>query len=68
MFPQTIKVQAKTEDVKKVLRTEDYRDIYDGNEILTITGAKAYWRGGGWWVFSGYAWDGRDTKELLYRL
>jgi hypothetical protein len=36
-----------------------------GDSNLLITGAKAYYRGGGWWAISGYSWDGKDVDDVI---
>lgn len=36
--------------------------------ILAKTGAKLYYRNGGWWILSGYAWDNSDVDELIIGL
>ena len=33
-----------------------------GNELLLRTHAKAYYKGGGWWLISGYHADGTDVS------
>ena len=34
-------------------------------EILATTSAKLYYQGGGWWVISGYSYDGKDVDDLI---
>lgn len=36
-----------------------------GGEVCLFTYAKAYYRGGGWWLISGYSSDGSDVAEVL---
>lgn len=43
-------------------------DMFTDAPNLLLTGAKAYFSGGGWWRISGYAWDGRDVKPLIKML
>ena len=43
--------------------TTSHRD-----EQLLVSGAKAYWLGGGWWHISGYAHDGSDVDSMLERI
>jgi hypothetical protein len=35
------------------------------NELLMASYAKAYYKGGGWWLISGYAHDGSDLDKTL---
>jgi len=34
-------------------------------EILAYTGAKLYYKGGGWWLISGYSADNNDVDRLI---
>lgn len=36
-----------------------------GEPYSTLNYAKVYYRGGGWWIISGYHWNGKDTDESL---
>ena len=38
----------------------------DGHENLLWTGAKAYYRKGGIWLFSGYSANNSDINKLFY--
>lgn len=38
----------------------------DGSETLMYTYAKAYYRGGGVWLISGYKQDSSDVMDLIY--
>jgi hypothetical protein len=40
-------------------------NIVVNQEILAYTSAKLYYRGGGWWVISGYSHDGDDVNKLI---
>jgi hypothetical protein len=37
-------------------------------EVLLSSGAKAYFRGGGWWDVYGYAYDGSDIEHVITKL
>lgn len=39
-----------------------------GEANLVFTGAKAYYRGGGWWAISGYSSSGEDVDKVLDKL
>lgn len=62
---KSVRIRAK----RKVAEFTLYRDEtinMDGSENLTKTGAKIYYRGGGWWLVSGYDWDGTDVDQALF--
>ena len=40
-------------------------DLVSGREVLLLTGAKAYYRGGDLWLISGYAFDGKDVDAIV---
>jgi len=40
----------------------------DNEANLLFTGAKAYYRGAGWWHISGYHYAGEDVSRVLNRL
>lgn len=45
-------------------------DSIKGEALLTKTGAKMYYRGGGWWGVVGYHhanWDVMELKEILIK-
>ena len=62
-----ITIKANKTDAKRVL-CDPEAVITKNQEYLTITGAKLYYRGGGWWRLSGYNWDGSDIFKLLANL
>jgi hypothetical protein len=63
-----VTIRTTFDNISKVM--PDYSEMvigkYESN--LLITGAKAYYRGGGWWVISGYAADGMDVDKIIYIL
>lgn len=56
------KLQAPA-DLMKLIACEPRRFACRPDEQLTTTGAKMYYRGGGWWFVSGYAFDGADVQR-----
>ena len=38
-------------------------NLEGGENLVTSTGAKLYYLGGGWWRIAGYAWDGGDVRR-----
>ena len=49
----------------KVIPTYSEISINKNDSNLLITGAKAYYRGGGWWIISGYSQDGMDVTKII---
>jgi len=43
----------------------DVAELKAGNGVLTITGAKIYSCGGGWYRVSGYAMNGKDVHDII---
>lgn len=64
---QAIFIQACL-DVVRTLSIQPEKFTLDCNEQCLYTGAKIYYRGGGWWKVSGYAHDGDDTQRVARRL
>ena len=66
-----VKVQAKRDDVVKVL--DGYKHGYTmlapkGVDNLTFTGGKIHELGGGWWGVSGYCSDNSDRDQVVATL
>lgn len=43
-------------------------DTIKNEKQASFSGAALYYKGGGWWLLSGYAHDARDVDELLIAL
>tara|TARA_R110002020_G_scaffold261264_1_gene475590 strand:- start:85 stop:333 length:249 start_codon:yes stop_codon:yes gene_type:complete len=63
---KSVRIRAKRSVAEAVLYDEYEPIRMDGSENLTKTGAKIYYRGGGWWLVSGYDWDGVDVDHALF--
>jgi hypothetical protein len=57
-----IKVRASFDVMKNVLAGDL---ILDGSENMHDSGAKIYYRGGGWWAVGGYHFAGLDVDETV---
>ena len=58
-----VKVQASFRVMRDVLRHRPL--ILDGSENMHRSGAKIYYRGGGWWLVSGYHYAGADVDQTI---
>ena len=65
---RSCKVQASIKVISSIIygyQPSDIDKLNAGEGILTKTGAKLYGCGGGWYRVSGYAFDGRDVREVV---
>ena len=60
-------IRATKAEIQSVLWSYD-QELQMKGENLLFSGAKAYYRGGGWWRISGYAQDGFDVERVLRAL
>jgi len=58
-----VKVQASFKVMRDVLGHRPL--ILDGSENMHSSGAKIYYRGGGWWAVSGYHYAGADMDQTV---
>jgi len=58
------KFQISTPKMREVFRDPTSMIVKD-QAILLTTYAKGYYKGGGWWLVSGYACDHSDTDKVL---
>jgi hypothetical protein len=58
-----VKVQARFSVMRNVLGGNNL--ILNGNENMHRSGAKIYYRGGGWWAVGGYHYAGADVDQTI---
>jgi len=64
------KIKAPTEIILKSVIPQpvtsvEITELKAGNGVLTITGSKIYYCGGGWYNISGYAANGKDVYHVV---
>lgn len=66
---KSIKLQLRRDAVAKLLAggttLPPILDKIRDEKLLAFTGAALYYKGGGWWLLSGYAYDSSDVNELI---
>ncbi len=66
---KSVKLQLRRNAVAKLLANgttlPSNLDKIRDEKLLAFTGAALYYKGGGWWTLSGYAYDGSDVNELI---
>lgn len=62
---KNVKIKTTFEKIKNVVGEFDKRNLKD---MLTFTGSKANYLGGGWWLIGGYSQDGKDVDRVIEKL
>ncbi len=66
---KSVKLQLRRDTVAKLLAggttLPPVLDKIRDKKLLAFTGAALYYKGGGWWLLSGYSHDGSDVNELI---
>ena len=60
---KAVLLQVKTEHMRNTF-AEHSTPIVKNQEILLVTGAKGYHKGGGWWLIAGYHYAGKDVETI----